>query len=170
MCTFRRDKTLDPDGPGKCLDDGATVAMVKALAKANIKTFVVGIPGTEAYGSTLDSLANEGGEANPNAPPAYFAISATGGVKALSEVLTKITTGLITTCDLVLSEVPPDLDQINVEIDGQTILEGDADGWSLDQTTTPPTVLLKGATCDAVRKSGAEHVSVTFGCPTEHVR
>jgi hypothetical protein len=164
------DVKLDPQGPGKCLDDGATVAMVKELAKANIKTFVVGIPGTEAYGSTLDSLATGGGEPNPNAPPSYFAISASGGVKALSQVLTNITTGLITSCELVLSEQPPDLDKINVVIDGKTILEGDADGWSLDQTSTPPTIVLKGATCATVSKSGAEKLSVTFGCPTEHVK
>ena len=110
------------------------------------------------------------GEANPNAPPAYFAISAAGGVKALTQVLTNITTGLMTTCDFVLSEHQPDIDKINVVIDGKTILEGDANGWSLDQTTVPPTVVLKGATCAAVRKSGAEQVSVTFGCPTEHAK
>jgi hypothetical protein len=164
------DPTLDPQGPGKCLDDAATLTMVKALAKANVKTFVVGIPGTEAYGSTLDSLATEGGEANPNAPPAYFAVSAAGGVKALSQVLTKITTGLITSCDLVLGTEPPDLDQINVVIDGKTILEGDANGWSLDQSTSPPTIVLKGSTCAAVTEFGAQNLSVTFGCPTEHVK
>ena len=164
------DPKLDPQGPGKCLDDGATVAMVKQLAKANIKTFVIGIPGTEAYGSTLDSLATEGGEPNPSAPPAYFAVTASGGVKALSQVLTNITTGLITSCDLVLSKEPPDLEKINVVIDGQTLLEGDPNGWSLDQSSTPPTVVLKGSTCASVTKSGAEKVSVTFGCPTEHVK
>lgn len=164
------DPMLDPQGPGKCLDDAATLAMVKALAKANVKTFVVGIPGTEAYGATLDSIATEGGESNPNAPPAYFAVSASDGVKALSQVLTKITTGLITSCDLVLGEEPPDLDQINVVIDGKTIPEGDANGWSLDQSTSPPTIELKGTTCASVTRSGAEHLSVTFGCPTEHVK
>jgi len=164
------DPQLDPAGPGKCLDDGATVAMVKQLAQANIKTFVVGIPGTEAYGSTLESIAIEGGEPNPSAPPSYFAISAAGGVKALSEVLTNITTGLITSCELVLSEQLPALDKINVVIDGNTILEGDADGWSLDSSSTPPTIVLKGATCARVSKSGAEKLTVTFGCPTEHVK
>lgn len=164
------DAQLDPAGPGKCLDDGATVAMVKRLAQANIKTFVVGIPGTEAYGTTLESIAIEGGEPNPNAPPSYFAISAADGVNALSQVLTKITTGLITSCELVLNEQPPDLDKINVVIDGNTILEGDANGWALDSSSTPPTIVLKGATCTRVSQSGAEKLTVTFGCPTEHVK
>jgi len=164
------DPQLDPSGPGKCLDDGATIAMVKQLSKANVKTFVVGIPGTEAYRPTLESLAIEGGEPNPNAPPSYFAISAADGVKALSQVLTHITTGLITSCDLVLEQQPPNLEKINVVIDGKTVLEGDADGWSLDQSSMPPTIVLKGATCDRVSQSGAEKLSVTFGCPTEHVK
>jgi hypothetical protein len=164
------DSKIDPEGPGKCLDDGASIAMVKALAQAQVKTFVVGIPGTEAYGETLNALANEGGAVNPNAPPAYFAVSATGGVKALSQALTKITTGLITDCALVLGEDPPDYDQINVVIDGKTIPEGDPNGWALDATNSPPTVVLNGTTCEALRTAGAERLNVTFGCPTEHVK
>jgi len=164
------DPKLDPAGPSKCLDDTATIAVVKALAKANVKTFVVGIPGTEAYQPTLDAVATAGGVPNPNAPPTYFSISASGGVKALSQVLTNITTGLITSCELVLTEDPPDHDKINVVIDGKTILEGSADGWTLDTTSTPPTVVLQGTTCKTVETAGAQQLNITFGCPTEHVR
>ena len=164
------DPKLDPAGPGKCLDDAGTTAVVKELAAVGVKTFVVGIPGTEAYGSTLDTLAIAGGEQNPDAPPNYFSVSASGGVKALSQVLTNITTGLITSCSLVLQEEPPDINQINVVVDGQTILEGSADGWALDRTTNPPTIELKGTTCETVRTSGAQKLSITFGCPTEHVK
>jgi len=85
-------------------------------------------------------------------------------------VLTKITTGLITSCDLHLSETPPDLEQINVVIDGQTIIEGSADGWALDSSTSPPSVILKGATCRTVETTGVQQVDVTFGCPTVHVK
>ncbi|HWZ87748.1 MAG TPA: hypothetical protein VNW92_02825, partial [Polyangiaceae bacterium] len=164
------DPKLDPQGPSSCLDDAATIAAVAQLAKANVKTFVVGIPGTEAYQSTLDAVATAGGEPNPNAPPSFFSVSAAGGVKALSQVLTNIATGLITSCELVLSADPPNYDQINVVIDGTTILEGSADGWTLDTTNKPPTVVLKGATCKAVETNGAQQLSITFGCPTQHVK
>jgi len=164
------DPKLDPAGPGKCLDDTATTMVVTALAKANVRTFVVGIPGTESYEATLNAVAVAGEATNPKAPPSYFAVSAAGGVMALSQALTSITTGLIRTCDLHLSSTPPDLDQINVVIDGTTIPEGSADGWSLDMTTTPPTVVLKGATCRMVETTGAQQVDVTFGCPTVHVK
>jgi hypothetical protein len=164
------DPNLDPAGPTKCLDDVATIAVVKEMAKANVKTFVVGIPGTEAYQPTLDAVATAGGVPNPNAPPTFFAVTASGGVKALSQVLSNITTGLITTCELVLSADPPDYEQINVVIDGATIPEGSADGWILDATSKPPTIVLKGATCRSVETSGAQQLSVTFGCPTVHVK
>jgi hypothetical protein len=164
------DASLDPDGPSSCLDEDATVAAVQALAKAKIKTFVVGIPGSDAYKTTLNALATAGGVVNPNAPPSYFAVSMTGGTQALSDVLTSITTGLITTCTLKLSDNPPDYDQINVVIDGTTIAEGSADGWALDTSTIPPSVILKGATCQKVETTGVQQVDITFGCPTVHVK
>jgi hypothetical protein len=164
------DPKLDPQGPSSCLDDAATVAAVTALANANVKTFVVGIPGSDKYEPTLNAVATAGGEPNPNAPPSFYQVTAAGGVKALSQVLTNIATGLITSCELVLSADPPDYDQINVVIDGTTIPEGSADGWTLDTTNKPPTVVLKGATCKAVETNGAEQLSITFGCPTEHVK
>jgi len=73
------DAAVDPVGPTKCLDEDASVAAVAALAAEGIKTFVVGIPGTEAYADTLDLLAAESGVANPGAPPDYFAVPADGG-------------------------------------------------------------------------------------------
>jgi hypothetical protein len=164
------DASLDPAGPSKCLDDDATVAVVQELAKAGVKTLVVGIPGTEAYQPTLDAVSLAGEAPNPNAPPSYFAIDAVGGAKTLSQVLTNITTGLITSCELNLSDDPPDYEKINVEIDGNTIPEGSTDGWSLDTTNQPPTVMLEGATCAAVRKNGAQRLRITFGCPTAHIK
>lgn len=164
------DAKLDPAGPSKCLDDDATVGVVRALADAGVKTFVVGIPGTEAYQPTLDAVALAGQTPNPDAPPSYFAIDAADGVKTLSQVLTRITTGLITSCELTLSEDPPDYERINVEIDGKLVPEGSTDGWSLDMTKEPPTVVLEGATCAEVRKNGAQQLRITFGCPTEHIK
>jgi len=164
------DPKLDPDGPSKCLDDQATLTVVKELATAGVKTFVVGIPGTEAYQATLDSLAMAGGAPNPKAPPDFFAVSASGGVAELSQVLTQITTGLITTCDLALTADPPDYDEINVVIDGTTIPEGAADGWLLDTSSKPPHVILQGKTCQNVESDGVAAVDVTFGCPTLKVK
>lgn len=162
--------TLDPKGPESCLDSDASEAAVKVLADAGVKTFVVGIPGSELYHATLDRLAQAGLEAQPGGPPYYYAVSASGDTTGLTDVLTRITNGVITTCELQLGSTPPDLDRLNVVIDGQTIPQLGPDGWSVDQSTSPPTIVLKGATCQMMETQGAQAVDVTFGCPTVLVK
>jgi hypothetical protein len=152
-------------GATSCLDEDGSVAGVKALAAAGIKTFVVGIPGTEAYADTLNALAAESGVDNPDAPPDYFAVSAKSGAVGLTNTLTKITAGLITSCRLVLEETPPAPNDVYVVIDGVEIERGGADGWVYDNAVSPPAIVIQGATCDALERDGAEYINVTYGCP-----
>ena len=159
------DPKVDKLGPTNCLDEDASVAAVAALAKHGIKTFVVGIPGTEAYADTLDALAAKSGVTNPDAPPAYFAVSAKAGATGLSNVLERITTGLVTSCRLQLEAVPPVLNDVYVVIDGVEIKHGDADGWDYDDSVSPPAVVIKGATCDKLETDGAQYINVSYGCP-----
>jgi hypothetical protein len=154
-----------PNGPSNCLDDATTVAQIGRLAAAKVKTFVVGIAGTEAYAKSLDQFAVAGAVTNPNAPPSYFAVTEAGGVAGLTAVFSAITTRLITTCRLQLQSVPPDNDQLNVSVDG-TLVPAGADGWRLDTSTMPPTVVLEGATCAKVQMNGASSVQIVYGCPT----
>jgi len=150
-----------------CLDDARTSEQVKALADAGIATFVVGIPGTEGYASLLDDLAVAGGRPNPDAPPSYFAVTKEGTAPGgLTSVLKSITGSLLMSCRLQLGSVPPALDQLNVEIDGKVLPQEGDDGWMLDTSTDPPTIELKGATCERVEKEGVQKVNVLFGCPT----
>jgi hypothetical protein len=163
------DPDLDPLGPTNCLDDERTVARVEALADAGIKTIVVGIPGTDFFADTLDALAEAGRAPNPDAPPSYYRVTSADGADGLAETLTRITTGLITTCRLQLTSTPSDPDYeglLNVEIDGKEVPQAGDDGWSVDRSTTPPTVVLKGATCEYLETQGAEQVTITYGCPT----
>jgi hypothetical protein len=163
------DAALDPDGPRRCLDDDGTVDAVTALAEAGVNTFVVGIPGTEFYEDTLNRVAVAGRAANPDAPPSYYKVTADGDAEGLADVLTAITTGVITTCRLTLTSTPPDPDYeglLNVVIDGEKIAQAGDDGWEVDTTTSPPTVVLKGATCEQMETEGAQSVSITYGCPT----
>jgi hypothetical protein len=154
-----------PGGPSSCLDDAATTVQIGKLAAAGVKTFVVGIAGTEAYAKSLDQFAVAGGETNPNAPPQYFAVSQSGGVAGLTSVFSAITTRLITTCRLQLQSTPPDINKLNVSVDGSLVPPG-PDGWQLDSTTNPPTVVLNGATCGKVQMTGASSVQIVYGCPT----
>jgi hypothetical protein len=159
------DAALDPEGPTKCLDEDASIDAVAALTAAGIKTFVVGIPGTEDYAATLDLLAAESGVTNPDAPPDYFAVSADGGDGGLSAVLGAIATEIISSCRLPLEENPPDLSQIFVVVDGQLVERDDADGWQLDRDTSPPTVELTGAACEEVEAGEVEYINISYGCP-----
>jgi hypothetical protein len=154
-----------PNGASGCLDDAATTAQIQRLAAAGVKTFVVGIPGTEVYGKSLDAFAAAGGEPNPATPPTYFAVSASGGVAGLTSVFAAITTKLIQTCRLQLQSAPPDPGQLNVSLDGALVPPG-PDGWHLDPSTQPPTIVLDGATCASVQMRGASSVQVVYGCPT----
>jgi hypothetical protein len=149
-----------------CLDDAETLDRIAALHDAGIDTFVVGIPGSEAYTKALDAFAKAGGRARAKAP-FYYQVSASGSADSgLTTVLETITTGLIKSCRLQLGSMPPALDKLNVEIDGTPVPQMGDDGWKLDTDTTPPTVELLGETCRHLEEDGAQSVKVTFGCPT----
>jgi len=166
------DPMLDPAGQTNCLDEDRTVSRVEALADASIRTFVVGIPGSQFFAGTLDRLAEAGGEPNPDAPPSYYAVTGADGAEGLADVLTRITTSLITTCRLQLTSTPMGSNYeklLNVVIDGQDVPQPGDDGWEVDSTTSPPTIVLKGATCEAMETRGAEEVEITYGCPTAMV-
>jgi hypothetical protein len=110
-------------------------------------------------------LAAESGVENPDAPPAYFAVSAKAGAAGLSNVLERITTGLVTSCRLLLEEVPPVPNDVFVVIDGVEIKHAAVDGWDYDNSVSPPAVVIKGATCQKLETDGAQYINVTYGCP-----
>lgn len=150
----------------RCLDDVATRGQIDALRVAGVKTLVVGIPGTEAYVTSLDSFAQAGAAPNPAGSPSYFAVSAAGGVDGLSSVLSAVTKGLVTTCRLQLESKPPDPQKLNVSVDGVLVPQSGPNGWLLDTSTSPATIVLQGSTCQSVEANGANSVQVVYGCPT----
>jgi hypothetical protein len=152
-----------------CIDDQETTNQLARLSAAGIKTFVVGLPGTDAYAAYLDAFAQAGGGVNPNAPPLYFNVDPSGGVAGLAAVFSSITTQLITTCQFQLAAAPPDVTLLNVEIDGRTVARNGPDGWEVDSGTSPPTVIIKGATCAQVQREGATSVQIVYGCPTIYI-
>ena len=155
--------------PGACAVGRDAAPKMIAMARrkaAGIKTFVVGLPGSEVYASYLDSFATAGGGVNPQAPPWYFRVDASGGVAGLAAVFSSITKQMITTCRFQLAADPPDVGLLTVELDGVMLPQLGPGGWMLDTATSPPTVVIEGATCDRVQTEGAESVQVVYGCPT----
>jgi hypothetical protein len=148
-----------------CLDDAAVVEKLEALAAAGIPTFVVGIPGTEKYAEYLDAFAIAGGVTSPNAPPAYYAVAASGGVEQLSRTFIDITTHLVRSCNVDLGEAPGDKNLVNVAVDCQVIPFADGSGWDID-LEQPSQLAIAGEACEKLKTQGAERVDVVYGCPT----
>jgi hypothetical protein len=152
-----------------CLDDDGAIAAVTALAEAGIKTIVVGIPGTEEYETTLNAMA-EAGDLPSDGDTSYYAVAEGGGAEGLTDALLSITETLIRTCEFELASQPPFLDRVNVEVDGEIVPRvegGGEEGWDYaDESASPPTVVLQGATCDQVESEGAQTVKIYYGCET----
>jgi von Willebrand factor type A domain len=172
-CTTNLDQQCDSGNCCKtaseaCLDDAAVTQQIQALKGSGVRTFVVGIPGTENYSTYLDTFAQAGGATNPDAPPGYYAVSAAGGVQGLVDVFAGITTQLVHSCTLALASNPPKLDEVNVAVDCQLLSPSSKDGssWSIDKTTDPYNVVLAGPVCEQLKGSGARRVDVVYGCPT----
>jgi hypothetical protein len=179
QCTFNTDAVGEctPDGPNGqnccsmygnvgCLDDAEAVAAVRELAAVPVKTIVLGIPGTDAYGTVLNDMANAGLAKNEVGPLAYYRVDQAGGVQALTETIKTITTKLVTSCVLELDKVAPDPGKINVAVECG-LLPGPnnpaATQWTY--TANPPKIEIIGAACERVQK-GAERVDVLLGCTT----
>jgi hypothetical protein len=155
------------EGEGQfCLDDEAVVTQLEALAQAGVSTFVVGIPGTEKYASYLDAFAAAGGVTNPNGPPDYYAVSAEGGVDALTQTFVDITTHLVRSCDVDLGSVAPDKTLLNVAVDCEIVPFEDGAGWDIDPET-PTTLQLAGDTCKRLKRQGARRVDEVYRSPPE---
>jgi len=154
--------------PSQCLDDAQAEAQVKRLFSQGIRSVVVGIPGTEytQYQAVLNRLGAAGGLANPDPTYDYFPVSADAGIAGLQSTLESITSKLIVSCKLQLTSIPPEVGLLNVVVDGQAIPQSSSDGWGIDSSTVPPTVVLKGSTCQRMETQGAQSVDITYGCPT----
>jgi von Willebrand factor type A domain len=151
-----------------CLDDIEVTGQLRTLLSHGVRTFVVGIPGTEAYSDYLDGFAVAGGEPNPATPPSYYAVSPKDGVQGLEDVFTGITSQLLRSCTIQLAEDPPKLELVNLAIDCEVIKPSakDGSGWTIDTHQTPGSVVLSGPICDRVQRQGATRVDVVYGCPT----
>jgi hypothetical protein len=99
LCPAAVSNCCEAGGANSCLDDTDAIDAAEKLLAAGIKTFVVGIPGSDVYAATLDGLAAAGrttdAGVDAGAPPTYFRVDDTTG---LTSVLLSITKSLIPVC------------------------------------------------------------------------
>lgn len=150
-------------GPINCIDDDASVAPIAELLNHGIKTYVIGLPGSEAYRAVLNRFATAGGTARNLANgigPDYYAVTDT---EELKNALLHITTEVAVSCTVALDTVPPDWSQVNVYFDNRIVLAVADDGWKqLDARTLEIT----GSYCELLKTGQVFQVQVVAGCPT----
>jgi hypothetical protein len=151
------------EGEGEyCLDDAAVIEQIEALAELGVPTFVIGIPGTEQYASYLDTFATAGTVPNSDGPPEYFAVSAEGGVEALTQTFVDITTHLVRDCEFDVDTNVVNKMLVNVAVDCDFVPFEAGTGWDID--LEQGVVTLGEEVCDRVKTEGARRVDVVVGC------
>jgi len=148
-----------PKVGGDCVDADESEAAVADYEKAGVDTFVVGMPGSEAYRSMLNRLATAGNTARPGNTQ-YYAVSDTD---ELSQALRSIGAQVAISCDLPLSQTPESPELVNVYFDDQVVPKSDEDGW---RYRSEDRIEFVGATCDALSAGDVLNVQVLSGCPT----
>ncbi len=154
----------DPEIAGEgaelnCVDREASVSAVAALADAGVRTFVIGIPGTEIFAELLDELAIAGGTARSGSERAYYDID---DVTTLTETLRDIGDTVSTSCEITLEKAPPQPELLNVYFDAELIESNPDDGWTYE----PRMVTLHGTACDRLQSGDVVQVQIVAGCPT----
>lgn len=152
-------KALGPGAGSNCVDEDETVRAVEALAALGIPTYVIGMPGAEAYASVLNRLAEVGGTAQTG-ETAYYAVS---DAPALEQALLEIGTGVAIECAITLADMPERANLVNVFFDGQLVPQNADNGWDWDAEAT---LSLRGEACTRLRSGSVLIVDVTYGCTT----
>jgi hypothetical protein len=158
-CPTAGPSCCDPSNVGnlRCLDGDRTVQVVASLHAHGIRTFVLGIPGSAAYGDVLDAAATAGGTVH------YYRVD--NGPKPLGDALGEIAAQTMASCVFSLTELPADPNEVNVSLGGSVIPQRGPDGWTLNGTQ----LTLLGASCAAIQNPSAPlapPVAVTQGCAT----
>lgn len=159
-------------------DSEVMIKEVEAAAKAGVRTFVIGVPGSQGFRSVLSRMAEAGGtKAKPgcgSAGPDYChwdMTTATDFGAALKAVLAAIG-GAALSCEYPLPPKDGSFDptKVNVRLtsgSSTTDLPRDTsrkDGW--DYSDDGNSVILYGPACDKAKSVSDGSVTLLFGCPT----
>lgn len=153
------DRSLGANAGGNCIDGDASEQAVRALFDANVRTFVVGLPGSEAYAKTLDRLADAGGTAR-DGTPRYYAVS---DQEALSTALLEIGSAVTIPCEVELQAAPANPALVNVYFDGQVVPRDGENGWDYGGDTA---LTLAGEACKSLQAGAVHEVQIAYGCET----
>jgi hypothetical protein len=153
---------LVTDGEPNCVGQGlendqqahqATLAAIDALAKAGVKTFVIGYDAAlnMRLADQLTQYAMRGGTNN------FFAV--TDGPSLVSKFAE--ITSVVAECTYTLDKAPADKKYVRVELDKEPLKVDDPNGWSIADKT----VTIGGTACSKLRDGSKTHtLAVTVEC------
>jgi hypothetical protein len=155
--TSRNNMTAD-DSPG------ATTAVMNAAA-AGFPTFVVGIGNTMGE-ATLNGFATAGGEPQTGSADgnSFYEVNSTADlVTALNKIV-----GLIASCTIPLTNVPPNQTNVAVSVDDASgkatkVPQDNSNGWSY-VTGSTTTIQLNGSYCDGIKAGTYSNVEFVYAC------
>ena len=158
-----------------CLDQTAVVSQITQLQALGVKTYVIGIPGAEPYGNTLDEMAVAGGVPSTSGTHSFYEVTAANALVDLQNALDGIITQLVKTCDITLKSTPTSVGTVQVVKDCQFIPalpdnkapgpdSGVQDGYYIDYQQSPAHLILTGSVCTSIQTAGANHLDVIEGC------
>lgn len=154
-----------------------------ALSKLGVRTYVIGVPGSEDAREFLSGLAEAGGTVR--SPECSYGPAATDGnchfdmtessnfsadlIQSLSEINAEVLSCSFS-IPAATGGVAVDLTQVNVSLNGQSLAflasqscNPQSDGWQY--TPGNASIRLCGAACAKAQRPGSD-VSIILGCPT----
>ena len=143
-----------------CIDSEQTTRVVADLAQNGIRTFVVGMPGSEPFIGVLEELAEAGRTAREDQGTKYYSVREHAD---LSQSLFAIGSEVSLSCQLSLTNAPPDPELLNLYFDSDPIELDAENGWSYAGDLL---IELHGRSCDVLKSGAVTEVQVVAGCPT----
>jgi hypothetical protein len=182
VCRMCNAACTDDQGRVPSSDNDAMIAAVRtAFESEGIRTFVVGVPGSQGYRDVLSRLAEAGGTSRGDgcseSGPAYCHYDLTDATTdfgaLLGETLAEIG-GSVLTCELDVPEnAEVDLDRVNVRLtNGASVNDlkrdkSEQNGWNYSQDER--SILLFGPACEAAKAVTNGRIDILYGCPTIEV-
>ncbi len=165
----------------------AAAEFTKASPQGPVLTFVIGtgvFPSTDTTNydpSFLGYLAQAGGTGKKGCNPAenanaanlcFFNVDPTAGnasqTEAAFEAAINAIRGQVLSCTFPLNATGTiDPTKVNVTVNGMTVLQDPANGWTYNNPSNPTQIILNGTACANLKSDPTASVNIVLGCATQ---
>jgi uncharacterized protein YegL len=175
-----------------CVEEAAA-KLKEGSPEGPVETFVIGVGNfvsSSFFGTTgidpgfLGNLAKAGGTGasacNPNETQTttdlcYFEVDPSQAQTATAlqqkfEAALNAIRGQVVSCTFPLQSsnlAQIDPQHVNVQVNGTTVLQDAANGWTYDDPAAPTAILLHGAACTSAETDVSAKVQIVLGCVTQ---